>query len=91
MPDESITSPTTSDYSLNPQLSYLGSKTRPEFNRSCLKQVKATCNHEKIVNISIVYELNKIYSTTRPILVNRLFGAVSFTKNTDIDKYKYSR
>ena len=29
--DENITAPTTSDYSLNPQLSYLGNKTRVEF------------------------------------------------------------
>ena len=36
--DENITSPTTEDYSLNPQLSYLGTKTRVEFNGSCLKQ-----------------------------------------------------
>ena len=27
--DEKITAPTTADYSLSPQLSYLGSKTRP--------------------------------------------------------------
>ena len=29
--DENITAPTTNDYSLNPQLSYLGNKTRIEF------------------------------------------------------------
>ena len=33
---------TTSDYSLNPQLSYLGNKTRVEFKGSCLKQDKIT-------------------------------------------------
>ena len=32
----------TSDYSLNPQLSYLGNKTRVEFKGSCLKQDKIT-------------------------------------------------
>ena len=26
----------------------------------------------------------------RPVLLNCLFGAVSLTKNVDIDKYKYS-
>ena len=34
--------PTTSDYSLNPQLSHLGNKTRVEFKGSCLKQDKIT-------------------------------------------------
>ena len=29
--DENITGPTTSDYSFNPQLSYLGNKTRVQF------------------------------------------------------------
>ena len=35
--DENITAPTTSDHKLNPQLSYFGTKTRVEFNGSCLK------------------------------------------------------
>ena len=33
---------------------------------------------------------NKIYTKTTPTLVKGLFGAVSLTKNADIDKYKYS-
>ena len=45
---------------------------------------------EKIVNIYIVYELDKLYSKTTPTLVNCLFGAVSLTKSAHIDKYKYS-
>ena len=36
--DENITALTTSDYSLNPQLSYFGTKTRMEFKGSFLKQ-----------------------------------------------------
>ena len=31
-----------------------------------------------------------MYAKTKPTLVNCLFGAVSLTKNADIDKYKYS-
>ena len=31
-----------------------------------------------------------IYAKTSPTLVSCLFGAVSLTKNADIDKYKYS-
>ena len=45
--DENITAPTTSDYSLNPQLSYLGTKTILEFRGSCLNQDKITFNHKK--------------------------------------------
>ena len=47
MSDENITDPTTSDYSLNPQLSYLGTKTILEFRGSCLNQDKITFNHKK--------------------------------------------
>ena len=89
--DKNITAPTTTDYSLNPQLSYLGINTRLEFRRSCLEQHKITYSHGKIVNIYIVFELDKIYTKNSPTLLNCLFGAVSLTKNADIDKYKYSR
>ena len=46
----------------------------------------------KIVNIYIVYEINKKNSTTSsdPTLENCLFGAVTLTKNINIDKYGYS-
>ena len=45
---------------------------------------------EKIVNIYIVYEINKNFLiSSYPTLENCLFGAVSLTKNNDIDKYKY--
>ena len=90
LPDENITAPTTSDYKLNPKLSYISTKTRAEFRGSCLKQNKATFNHGKRVNIYIVYVLDKIYLKNNPTLVNCLFGAVSITKNADIDKSKYS-
>ena len=57
-----------------------------------MKQDKSTCNHGKSINIYIFYELNKTDNTTSsdPTLENCLFGAVTLTKNTDIDKYKYS-
>ena len=44
------------------------------------------------MNFYIVYEINKSDNTTSsdPTLENCLFGAVSLTKNADIDKYKYS-
>ena len=47
--------------------------------------------HSNKVNIYIVYELGASSSHNNdPILKNCLFGAVTLTKNTDIDKYKYS-
>ena len=57
---------------------------------SYLKQDKSTFNHGKIRNIYIDYEIDKIYTKSHPTLVNCLFGAVSITKNADIDKSKYS-
>ena len=91
MSDEKLNSNTASIYNITPELSYYGTKIRLEFNGSCLKQDKVTCNHGKIVNIYIVYEISKNYSiSTYPTLENCLFGAVSLTKNADIDKYKYS-
>ena len=75
---------------ISPKVNYYGTKTRLEFRVSCSKQDKSTFNHGKTVNIYIVYELDKIYTKTHPTLVNCLFGAVSITKNADIDKNKYS-
>ena len=84
-----IIKPPTSDNSLNPTISYYGTKARLEFRGSCLKQDKSTFNHGKIVNIYIVYELDKTYVKTNPMLVNCLFGAD--IDSADIDKNKYSR
>ena len=76
---------------LTPELSYYGTKTRVEFNGSCLKQDKATYNHGTIVNVYIVYEISKNYNITSYLtLENCLFGAVSLTKHVDIDQCKYS-
>ena len=92
MSDESIKSPSAPHNILNPSLNYLDTKTRVRFSGSCLKQDKITYTHGKIVNIYIVYEINKKDSTTisDPTLENCLFGAVTLTKNVNIDKYGYS-
>ena len=70
----------------------MGTKPRVRFSGSCLKQNAIIYNHGKSVNIYIVYEINKTDNTTSsdPTLENCLFGAVTLTKNADIDKYKYS-
>ena len=88
---ESIKLPTASDNSLTPALSYYGTKTRVKCIGSCLKQSKISYTHGKVLNIYIVYELGASSSHVNdPTLKNRLFGAVTLTKNADIDKYGYS-
>ena len=47
---------------VTPELSYYGSKTRVQSNGSCLKQHKTTHNHEKTINIYIVYKISKNYN-----------------------------
>ena len=91
MSDEIITAHTTTYYRLNPQLSYLSTKTRVEFKRSYLKQDKIMYLHVEELNIYVVYETNKNFNiSSYSTLENCLFGAVSLTTNDDIDKYKYS-
>ena len=90
--DERLNSNTASNYSITPELSFYGTKTRVEFNGSCLKQNKATQDPRAIINIYIVYEISKNYNIRNyPTLENCLFGAASLTKNADIDQYKHSR
>ena len=86
------TSPlTASDYNLIPTLSYSGTKTKLKFTGSYLKQDQISYTHGKVVNVYIVYELGASGSNDNdPTLKNCLFGAVTLTKNADIDKYGYS-
>ena len=97
--DKRINSITTSNYNVTPDLSYYGTKIRVEIIGSYLKQYKVTFNHGKEVNIYIVYEVTLLVNISKYkyssngnhlTLKNALFGAVSLTKNADIDKYKYS-
>ena len=89
--NESIKPSTTSNYSLNRRLSYYDTKIRAQFTRSCLRQPNFTFTHKKLVNIYIAYELRaSSFHTSDPKLKNCLFGAVTLTKNADIEKYKYS-
>ena len=78
--------------SLSPSINYVGNKIRVKINGSCLKQSnKLTYSHKTIVKIYIVYELGASTSNDNdPTLKNCLFGAVTLTKNADIEKYKYS-
>ena len=49
--DEKINSIKTPNHSITPNLDYYGTKTRVEFNGSCLKKDKVTFDHGKVVNI----------------------------------------
>ena len=89
--DQRINSITAYNYSITPGVSHYGTKTRVQFNGSCLKQDKATYSHGTIVNIYTVYEINKNYNiSSYPTLENCLFEAVRLAKHVDIDQYKYS-
>ena len=90
--DNAIKPPSISNNSLAPTLNYYYPiKIRVKFTGSCLKQDKVIFNHGKVVNIYIVYELGASTSSyNNPTIKKCLFGAVTLTKNADIDKYRYS-
>ena len=49
---------------LNTSIDYVGTEIRLKVSRDCLKQEKVTFNHRKIVNIYIVYEIEKSVNIT---------------------------
>ena len=68
-----------------------GIKTKVQFDGSCFKWDQITYNHEKVVNIYILYEISKSFNISYYLtLENCLFSAFSLNKNADINKYKYS-
>ena len=77
---------------LTPALDYYDtSKIRVRFQGSCLKQDKSAINHKNVINIYVVYELGASSSNNNDLIIkNCLFGAVTLTKNSNIDKYRYS-
>ena len=90
--DETITPYATSDNSLAPLIDHYGIKVRLKFNGSCFKQSnKLTYDYGHKVSVYIVYELGVCSSNdSDPTLKNCLFVAVTLTKITDIEKYRYS-
>ena len=64
-------------------IDYYDSEVRVKFNKACLQQSN---NYGSRVNIYIVYELGDSSSNdSDPTLKNCLFGAVTLTKNADIE------
>ena len=47
---------------LNLSLDYFGTKARVKLNGDCLKQEKITFNNGKVVNIYIVYEIERSFN-----------------------------
>ena len=73
-------------------IDHYGSKVRVKFNKGCLKQPdKITYDYGHRVNVYIVYELDASGSNdSDPTLKSCLYGAVTLTKNVDLEKYGYS-
>ena len=89
--DEIIKPPSTSNKMRNLSVNCVGTKARVKLNVDCLKQERISFDHGKIVNIYIVYEMDRnVDISSYPMLENCLFGAVKLTKYVDIDLYKYS-
>ena len=53
---DEIIEPPTSDNSLAPALSYIGTRTRLKLNERCLKQDEISFTHRKTLNLYIVYD-----------------------------------
>ena len=87
--DETIEPPSTSN--ISPMFDfYDGSNLRINFIGPYLKQSNRL-TYTKKINIYIVYELKASSSNDNdPTLKNCLFGAVTLTKNADIEKDGYS-
>ena len=76
---------------LNSLVNCVDTKAREKLNGDCLKQEKITFDHRKIVNIYIVYEIDRYVNiSSYSTLENCFFGAVKLTKHVDFDLYKYS-
>ena len=76
---------------LNLSVNYVGTKARVKFNGDPVKQEKSAFDHGKVVNIYIVYEIEEYVNISSYSTLQKLFGAVKWTKHVDFDLYKYYR
>ena len=72
MSSESFKAISTSDNSLNPTLTYYGTKIRVKFTGDYLKQQKITY-HGKVINIYIVYSLGASSCNYSDHTIKKLF------------------
>ena len=89
--DQSIKAATRSNKILNPSLDHVANRLRLKFSGDCLKQERLLSDYGKIVNIYIVYKIEKsVNISSYPTPENCLFGALKLKKHVDVDSYKYS-
>ena len=71
--NESFKAISTSDNSLNPTLSYYGTKIRVKFTGDCLNQPKNIYFNGKVVDVYIVYEIGASSSNNSDPTIKKLF------------------
>ena len=71
--NESIKPPSAPNKFITPSLNYLGTKIRVKLSGSCLKQDKVTYAHGNIVNVYIVYGINKKKYSNQQSFIRKLF------------------
>ena len=77
--------------SVVPRLINENGKLNVSFSGNLLKQTKVAYNHGRIINIYIVYKLQKRSNDDADMtLENSLFGAVKITNDVNTSKYRYS-
>ena len=83
----------TTNYILKPHFDvYNMDRVRIKFNGGFLNRFPPTLLRAGIVNIYIVYELEKSENiSSYPTIENCLFRSVKLNKNADIEKYGYFR
>ena len=94
MPAEKRTTPTITNNSFFLSIKWYGdSNFCLEFKGSCLKQKNATDTPPNRISFFIVYELDTWSQDLNSDFTLKycLFGGVKLAKNTDPDKYVYSR
>ena len=88
--NESLEVISTSNSSLSPLVNNYIDRAKIKFRGSILQQKTIAYNHEKVVNIYVVYEITNVKYNNNPIQKNVLFETIKLTKNADIKKYKCS-
>ena len=89
MLSEKIKTPHTGNKSLSPKLVWISnSKIGLRFTGNCLKQDKATFTPNNVINLHIIYELDRWSQdlNAKFTLKDCFFGNVKITKNADPNK-----
>ena len=93
MSNEKIKHPVTADKCLSPKLAWISeSRIRLRFTGSCLRQEFPTYTVNSVVNLFVVYELDRWSQdfNAKFTLKDCLFVGVKLTKNDNSNKYSYS-